>query len=219
MKGLVVVAALLVALVGLLLMTSPSVKIRYRLAVETEWKGQLRAGSGVIQVSYGRNTPFFGSNGGITIEVEGEAVSIDVGPDDTLFVLLKAGPLNARSGPEYIIPNLFEVAKGGFGPEEFPKISAIEGQRDVPLELLPLMVRIPNTKDPNSAVLFVPPGGQLPNQDLILKRVMIEIVSSGIWPLNQFGLTGVSITHSVQQKLPWLPGFLTGDDFMKGAGR
>ncbi|MET4069851.1 hypothetical protein ABID58_004655 [Bradyrhizobium sp. S3.2.6] len=212
----------------------PAVMIRYRLVAEMEWNGQPRVGSGVIQVVCSRNIPFLGSRGGTNSAVEGEAVSIDIGPGDSLFMLLKDGPLSVRSGPEDIIPNLFGVVKGGFGPEHFPRINAIEGRREVPLEQLPLIVRLRNTNDPKSAILFVPPGGQPPNQDLVLKRAEIEIVSSGIWPLNQFGITGTPITHGVKQKLPWLEGFtgytggqfdpiwshpeknLTGNDFMKG---
>jgi hypothetical protein len=65
----------------------PGVMIRYRLVAEMEWNGQPRAGSGVIQVIYSRNIPFLGSRGGTNTAVVGEAVSINVGPDDTLFVL------------------------------------------------------------------------------------------------------------------------------------
>lgn len=183
---------------------APAATIRYRLVAEIELGGEARVGSGVIQVSYSRNIPFLGSRGGTNSAVEGEAVSIDIGPNDTLLVLLHPGPLSVRSGPEDIIPNLFGVVNGGFSPEAFPRINAVEGKREVPLELLPAMVRVRNVKNPKSAVLFVPPGGQPPNQDLILKRVVIEIVSSGIWPLNEFGITGTSITHAIQQKLPWV---------------
>ncbi|SIO57098.1 hypothetical protein SAMN05443247_08444 [Bradyrhizobium erythrophlei] len=69
------------------------------------------------------------------------------------------------------------------------------------------MVRLPNTNDPKSAVLFVPPGGPPPNQDLIPKSATIEIVSSGIWPLSIVGITGVPISRGIKKKLPWLEGF------------
>jgi hypothetical protein len=201
MKRPVILISLIALAWGLI---NPAVMIRYRLVAEMEWNGQPRAGSGVIQVIYSRNIPFLGSRGGMNSAVEGEAVSIDIEPNDTLLVLLHAGPLSVRSGPEDIIPNLFGVVKGGFGSEDFSRINAIKGQREVPLELLPAMVRVRNTKDPKSAVLFVPPGGQHPNQDLILKRVVIEIVSSGIWPFNEFGITGTGIARAIQSKLPWV---------------
>src|SRR5262249_15433984 len=122
MKRLIVLVSL-IALVWWLIY--PAVMIRYRLVAELEWNGQPRVGSGVIPVIYRRNIPFLGSRGGINSEVKGEAVSIDIGPDDTLFVLLTHGALGVRSDPEDIIPNLFGVVKGGFGPEHFSRINAI----------------------------------------------------------------------------------------------
>lgn len=232
-------SALICCLVGVVAVALlyPPVLIRYRLTIETEFNGQPRSGSGVIQVEYRRNIQILGASAVKMTSVTGNAVSVDLGAGDVLFALLTAGPLSARSGPDDIIPNLFGVVKGGFGPEAFSRISAIEGGREVPLELLPLMVRLRDTNNPKSAILFVPPGGQPPNQNFILKRAVIEIVSPGVWPINQFGITGEPITQGIELKLPWLEGFtgytggqpepiwsqpeknLTGIEFIKGASR
>ncbi len=204
MKKLVGFLAILVALMVVYQLAYPSVTIRYRLTLETELNGQPRTGSGVIQLIYRTHVQVVGATAQIGIEVQGDAVSVDLGAGDALLALLTEGQERARSGPEYVIPNLFGVVNGGFGPEAFGRIAAIEGRRDVPPEFLPLMVRLPNTSDPKSAVLFVPPGGQPPNEDLVLKRATIEIVSSGIWPLRLLEITGVPITRGIAKKLPWL---------------
>jgi len=181
----------------------PSVTVRYRLTLETELNGHPRTGSGVIQVVYRTNVQILGASAQISMEALGDAVSVDLGPKDALFALLSRGQ-HPRSAPEDVIPVLFGVTEAGFGPEAFARIAKVEGQRDVPFELLPPMARLSNTSDPKSAELFVPPRGQAPNQDLILKRAIIEIVPSGIWPFNLIGITGVPITRGIKQKLPWL---------------
>jgi hypothetical protein len=95
-----------------------------------------------------------------------DAVSVDLGGGDALIALLHEGE-HARSTPEGLIPLVFGVTESGFGPESFGRIGTLEGRREVPFGLLPRMVRLTNVSDPKSAVLFGPPGGQSPNQDLI----------------------------------------------------
>jgi hypothetical protein len=212
----------------------PSATLRYRLTLETELNGQLKSGSGVIEVSYSRNLRIFGGSADITIDIEGDAVSVDLGKDDGLFALLAPGK-HPRSGPEYIIPVVFGLTPGGIGSEDIERIGALDGRRDVPFELLPLIVRLRNVADPKSAESFDPLNSL--NRELKLTRAAIEIVSAGIWPLNIIGITGVPITRGITSKLPWLTGFkgysggqlnpdrsrpeknLTGNDFIKGVLR
>jgi hypothetical protein len=202
--------------------------------LETELKGEPKGGSGVIEVSYARNIRLFGASADITIDIEGEAVSVDLGKDDALFALLAPGK-HPRSGPEYIVPVVFGLTSGGIGPEDIGRIGALDGRRDVRFELLPLMVRLRNVADPKSAELFDPLNPL--NRELKLTGATIEIVSAGIWPLNIIGITRVPITREITTKLPWLTGFkgysggqfnpdrsrpennLTGSEFIKGALR
>jgi hypothetical protein len=233
--------AKLIAIICVLVITYkiifPSVTLRYRLTIMAELDGQPKNGSGVIQVSYAKNPQILGASAQMLTEVEGDAVYVELGQREALLALLKPGPSNARSAPDYVLPKLFGVAKEGFGPEAFGRIAVIEGRREAPLELLPLMVRFANTADPKSATLFRPPGGQSPNQNLVLKRATIEIVPAGIWPLNLIGITGTPITRGIGTRLPWLKGFkgysggqfepiwtrpeenLVGTDFSMGSSR
>jgi hypothetical protein len=145
-----------------------------------------------------------GASADITTGIDGEAVSIDLGNNDVLFALLTQGK-HPRSGPEYIIPVLFGLTTGGFGSEDIRRIGALGGRRDVPFDLLPLMIRLRNAADPKSAELFDPVNSL--DRGLKLVRATLEIVEAGIWPLNVVGITGVPISRGITTKLPWLIGF------------
>jgi hypothetical protein len=213
---------------------SPSATIRYRMTLEVSVNGEPKIGSGVIEVSYDKNLRILGASADLVIEVDGEAVSVDLGEGDALFALLTPGR-HPRSGPEYVIPVLFNLTTGGFGSEDIGRISVLNGRREIPSELLPLMVRLRNLRDPKSAELFDPSEAKpSPDQGLKLTRATIEIVGVGMWPLNLLGITGAPISHGIAAKLPWLMGFkgltggqpnidqqrpernLTGSDFIKG---
>jgi len=237
MKGLGILAALIIVVVVAYSIAFASATVRWRLTLEVESNGQRKIGAGVTEVTYSKNPQLLGASAAQTIAVDGEAVSVDLGERDALFALLTPGR-HPRSGPEYIIPVLFGVTTGGFGPEDFGRIGALSGRREVPFELLPLMVRLRNVNDPKSAELFDPnrPSDSL-EHGLKLTRATIEIVPSGVWPLNVFGITGVPISRRIQTKLPWLMGFkglsggqhhidqlkpeknLTGNDFIRGTFR
>lgn len=226
MKRLAVIAFFIVVVFAIFRIAYPTVTLRYQLTLDVELNGERKAGSGVIEVSYGKNPQFLGASAEMTIAVEGQAVWVDLGERDALFALLTSGR-HPRSGPEYIIPVLFGVTTGGFGPEEFDRIAALKGQRDVPFELLPLMVRLRNVDDQKSAELFDPGVAPASSaRELRLVRATIEIVPTGIWPFSILGITGVPISRGITAKLPWITGLkgyiggqlgLTGNDFVKGS--
>jgi hypothetical protein len=234
MKRLGVIAAIIAVVFVGYKVAYPSATLRYRLTLEVEIDGKPLTGSGVIEVSYAKNVRLLGASADIITEIDGEAVSVDLGKNDVLFALLTPAK-HPRSGPEYILPVLFGLTTGGFGSEDIRRIGALSGRRDVPFNLLPLMVRLRNAADPKSAELFDPLNSQ--DHGLKLARATIEIVDAGIWPLNVAGITGVPISRGITTKLPWLIGFkgysggqfspdwsrpeknLTGTDFVKGTLR
>jgi hypothetical protein len=181
----------------------PSVTLRYRLTVDAELDGQSKVGSGVIEVWYAAIPRILGASARAVSAVDGEAVIVKLGERDVLLVLLARGK-HVRSDPEDIVPNVFGVVKGGFGPEDYDRIRAITGRRTVPPNLTPAMARLTNSSDPKSAVLFDPDGSNRTSQDLKLKRVEIEIVPHGVWPLSAMGITGTPITRALQKKVPWV---------------
>jgi hypothetical protein len=202
-KRLAIILAVTMGVVVLYNIAFPSVTIRYRLTVEAELDGQPKAGSGVIEVWYAANPRILGASASIVSAVQGEAVVVDLGERDALLVLLARGR-HVQSDPEDIVPNVFGVVKGGFGPEAYDRIRAITGRRTVPPDLIPAMARLTNSSDPKGAVVFNPDGSNRTSQDLKLKRVEIEIVPHGVWPLSTMGITGTPITRVLQEKLPWV---------------
>jgi hypothetical protein len=237
MKRIGILVALILVAIVTYRTVYPSVTLRYRLTLDVEINGSLKSSSGVIEITYSKNPQLLGASAAMTTAVVGQAVWVDLGERDALFALLTAGR-HPRSAPAYIIPVLFGATPDSFGPEDFGRIGALSGQREIPFELLPLMVRLRDVNDPRSAELFESGGASdASGRGLKLVRATIEIVPSGIWPLNDFGVTGVPISRGIEAKLPWLLSFkglsggqsnidrqrpeknLTGNDFIKGSVR
>lgn len=204
MKWPGILIALIVGLVAVYKVAYPSVTLRYRLTVEGSVAGQARVGSGVIEITYARNLRLFGASADFVTEVRGEAVSVVVGASDLLLVLLARGE-HPRSGPEDVVPVLFGVTSGGIGPEDFSRIAALTGRRDLPLEMLSPLVRIRDTADPKSAKYFKPTDPVAASDSALrVDRAFIEIVRAGYWPLNLMGSSGASVTQTLRDRLPWV---------------
>lgn len=197
MRGLIIASLLIVGVVVLWMTAFPSVSVRYRLTLEVELNGERKTGSSVSEVSYRKNPQFLGASANMVAEVRGEAVWVDLGARDALLALLAPGGDQRR--PEYVLPVLFGVTSGGVGPEDFGRIGALKGLREVPLGSVQPMVRLRNVNDPKNVELVAPAG-----HGLKLVRATIEIVDAGYWPLNQIGLSGVPMSHKVRDELPWL---------------
>lgn len=203
MKRLAIILLALISAAVLYETVFRAVTLRYRLTLEVEVDGQPTIGSGVIQVSYFPTIRILGATATYETIVIGEAVTIDLGRPELLLVLLVHGK-NLRSDQEDIIPNLFGAVSGGFGPEQFDKIRAVSGRRSVPVDFLPAMAWLKNSRDPSSAVLFDGDVSDPTRPGLKLKMAQIDIVPHGIWPLSILGITGTPITRAIQEKLPWV---------------
>jgi len=69
----------------------PSATVRYRLTLEVESNGQRKIGAGVTEGTYSKNPRLLGASANMTMAVDGEAVSVDLGERDALFALLTPG--------------------------------------------------------------------------------------------------------------------------------
>lgn len=207
MRKLGILLAIMVGIVALWEWRFPSVTVRYRLSLHAEVDGRPASGSGVIEVVYGTRIPWLTNySGGITIDIRGEAVALDLGERGIMFALLKEGK-HDRSGPEYTVPLNFAVSSGGIGTEDFARIRDLGGQRNILLDRLPLLVRFRDLNDPTTAEVVDPldlaasfgPGARL-------VRATLEIVSSGTWPFTSLGwppsLAGVPVTRGIEERLP-----------------
>jgi hypothetical protein len=224
MKWLGILAALIVGAVVVDRIAYPSLTERYRLTLEAEVDGESKTGSGVIEVTYGKQSRFAGQSD-LIIDYRGEAVVLDCGSRGTLFALLKEGN-DSRSRPETIVFRAFNFEGGAFSgssvEEGLRKIRSLSGKRELPLTSLPMLVRFRDMNDPMTveSVSLLNIGERF-GADAKLVRATLEIVPAGIWPLNDYGITGVPISTGIDERLPWLPklngGYLNGGFTSKDA--
>jgi len=198
MKQLTIFAALTIAAVVIFQLAYPSATVRYRLTLTADVDGKPTTGSGVIEVTYRKNPQLLGASAEIVYQVRGEAVSLNLGRG-LVFAMLAPGS-HVRSGPEYIVPFLFGLTEGGIGPADFSRIRALGGSRNLPIELLPALVRFDDSHDPSTAK-FVDASSL--GSRASLRSASIQIVDAGYWPLTIIGVTGVPVTRELNQKLPW----------------
>jgi hypothetical protein len=185
----------------------PNLTLRYRLTLEAEVDGQPKVGSGVIEVIYSKQ-PEFASGRDRVSSHRGEAVVLELGERGTLFALLKEGA-DSRSIPESIVLRAFGFPGGVIpGPTVdagFSQMQKLSGKRELPLTSLPLLVRFRDINDPMTVEKVDPYDiASSFGAGAKLVRATLEIVPTGIWPLNSLGITGEPITMGIEKQLPWL---------------
>ncbi len=209
MKWIGGVIATVLGVVALYLIMYPSLTLRYRLTIEAEVDHKPMIGSSVIEVTYSKQ-PEIGSGRNLVRSYKGEAVVLDLDTRGTLFALLRAGN-DIRSSPESIILRAYGFQGGLFpGPSVeggLQQLRQLSGKRDLPLTSLPMLVRFRDPHDMRS----VEPVDPMKIENKFgagakLVRATLEIVPSGIWPLNLFGITGEPITEGVESALLWWNG-------------
>jgi hypothetical protein len=184
----------------------PSVTARYRLTLDAEIDGAPKTGSGVIEVTYSKQSRFAGQHP-IVIGLRGEAVALDLDSRGTVFALLKAGS-DSRSAPEFIVFRAFNFPNGVM-PDPIDdgliKLQQLSGKREIALSSLPMLVSFRDINDQMS-VEKVDPFDLATNfgSGVKLIRATLEIVPAGIWPLSRLGVTGQPITTNIEKRLPWL---------------
>lgn len=185
----------------------PSITLRYRLTIEAEVDGQKSSGSSVIEVTYSKQ-PKIGSGRDMVSGYRGQAVVVELGERGTLFALLKAGD-DSRSIPQTIVFRAFGFPGGiwPYGSVEgvFAAIRQLSGERELPFENLPLLVRFRDINDPmtvervnpNNLAARFGPGAKL-------TRATLEIVPAGVWSSNVCGSSIEPMTIAINKRLPWL---------------
>ncbi|MBN9041134.1 MAG: hypothetical protein J0H38_07575 [Rhizobiales bacterium] len=210
MKWLGVLVIVIVGIVGLFRTAYPSVTVRYHLTLNAVVDGVPKVGSGVIEVSYSKIPQILGSSAEFTIDVQGEAVALDLGSHGTLFALLKEGE-DSRSSAEWIVLRAFNLP-GGALPSPVEKgvkqVGQLSGKVDLPLKNLPLLVHFRDINDPTTVEKVDPFNPQKTlGPGVELKGASVEIVSAGVWPLSWWGITGERLTRDVDARLTWLSGY------------
>ena len=191
---------------------------RFRLGVEIATPEGLRTSSSVIEI---RKTDYrSGLPGmrGVRSTVHGEAVFVDLGPHGHVIALLGFGP----TASEDKIAALAQLAFSRTNPRlTFDQVHKLKGSADLSGSLVPTLVTFTDLGDPRTAkVVYAaeratgtadgdPPTGMIDNMaetfgpGVSVKRVWIEMVDVGIWPLTMFGIGGEPITRGIEGRLGW----------------
>lgn len=191
----------------------PSSTLRVRVSVDVETPDGLRSGSSVQQVTFNLEPcPLCNTSGPkFRRHLVGEAVIVDLGARGTLFALMFGG-VKEHPTPDPITPvmveKLFGLKEDKYwrGAEAVRTLGRATGKAEVPAELMPFMVRFRDVNDPKT-VERVDPGNLAASFGAGVKLInaTIEIVPSGWWPLNVFGVTGTPLTTGIEKQLVWLP--------------
>lgn len=165
--------------------SSVSETLRYRLTYEVDVDGEMRSGSGVIQIRVVEQNAVF-SPSGVGFQVTGEAVVVDLGNGDYLFSLL-AGKIAEIDGwgshattPDKLIMLAFRGQTNSI-PDSYGWLMETRPSIELPFELLPVLATLDDINDPTSLELVEPDDLEAHfGANVSLKRATIEITSDPI---------------------------------------
>jgi hypothetical protein len=194
---------------------SQPVTINYRLTIEAMTPDGPKAGSGVIQVSYGSQccVPGFGTRG--ETSVTGEAVYVDLGQGENLFVTLTrngTGRKKTSQRDDNVFSSAASLPEKVFNFEwdwgddrrlaEQVLAARTAGPKDVPLIVLPATVTFLDLTDPMTIRLIDPQDiSEVFGDGYALTRATLE-------------LTDAQRTEGIVRTLSWMSringGYLDG---------
>ena len=174
---------------------------KYRLTLEVDTPGGARSASGVISVT--PNRAYGGSGSGPAgPRIKGDAVFADLGSGRNLPALLLHGTNSAETdGLSYLPLRAFAAAGRRI---DFRDVKKQTGSVAVTGELIPTLVTFADVSNPASARVVDPANLSAALGDGFgLRRVSIDIVPAGVWPLDFGGALGEPVTRDIQSRLPW----------------
>ena len=193
--------------------------IRYKLTAEVETPQGVKSGYSVIEVQWGMTGSMFGTQGGSSFNVTGEAVAVDVAPGETLFALLRSNtdPDWAAYATENIsFAKADDIDRDVFAPEDATVADEVKsGVKDRaaqmaeteryldqlrsdnsvhPVKKLPYFVRFGDLRDPKSVERVDPDHlDKSFGEGFRLKALTIQI-------------TDDPVTVGIEKRLGWLKG-------------
>ena len=132
----------------------PTVTVRYRLTIEALVDERPVSGSGIIEVTRS-DTTAIGSMGGTGFSITGEAIAVDLAHKGQFFVLLRGREIGLpedKSFPPYIILEAFsrQLDKRANPVEQMRMLNKLHPKADLPIALLPMLIRFRDINDPRS---------------------------------------------------------------------
>lgn len=187
-----------------------SVTYRYRMTVEIDVGGKLRAGSSVIQIKVQKQPQWISGVTPEFREAKGEAVFVDLGNGRNVIALLARGDAGEDIDyPIHIVPDLFEPEGRDRGLPKYPT----HGRRELSRQLLPTLVTFADINDPKSARLVYPAEfEQTFDPSVRLSAAWIEMTEDPVTALLETHLPwwGKPGRPALQAYDAWLQGRSTG---------
>jgi hypothetical protein len=186
---------------------SPTDVHRFRLTIEAQVDGEVRSGSGVIEVRITDYNVGMPGAKGIHARVLGQAVFVDLGKERNVFAVLGVGPYDSVDGMAELTRSAFLPIHPGLTYRDVPNLA---GAAPLTEQQVPTLVSFSDLSDPKTARVIAPGEfEQVFGNDVHFKRAFVEMVPAGSWPFNWIGwpavLAGEPVTRGLETKLHWLP--------------
>ncbi len=204
------IAVLLVALTTTLLAScgGKSISYRYKLTLELDTPSGVKRGSSVIEF-----TTYEGNRAPWT--TNGEAVYVDLGPGrrPLIALLSKSRPNPSDDWPQAdVLARAYGEPPHGQAPntdEQFfafvSRVSRHRGAKEIRPEDLPDLVTFRDIKDPRTVEKVDPNNLEdTLGPGTAWRRITVEVVDRGRWPLDVLGLSGEPVTSGIETRLLWL---------------
>jgi hypothetical protein len=174
---------------------------KYRLTVEVETPDGVRSASSVISVHPNRGYGGSGS-GPAGPRIKGDAVFVDLGKGRNLAALMLHGINPAETDGLSYLP--LRAFAGAGRRIDFRDVKRQTEAVSVTGELIPTFVTFTDAANPASARAVDPAKLQTTlGQGFALRRVSLQIVPTGAWPLDFGGALGEPVNRHIQTELLW----------------
>ena len=187
MRALAIFIAAILAIYGLYKLSYPTHSWRQKITITVTTPEGEKTGSSIQSVTWTPN-PILKDGASEHVNMQAEAVAVEVAPGKVLFALL-TGPL----GPEH----MGWVARRLFGAKAADDYAAIraargKGPADLPTALIPMLVTFKDINDPKTVERVDPNNlAEAFGQGVRLARASIEI-------------TNEPVTTGIEKRLPWM---------------
>ncbi len=165
MKFLLVCALIAIGGYAIYALIFPTERLRYRLTLDVDVDGVTHTGSGVVEIAYQPLPDMFDSlpGGHFRGEMRGYAVTVDLGERGVLFALdgvpmLASPETNRPLFPEaayfgslpFVAYRVVEQGPPSHTMQQVRQLRKKTGAVDVPLDMLPMLLRFRDINDPQS---------------------------------------------------------------------
>jgi hypothetical protein len=198
-KFLVVCALILGAPWAACEITYPNIYVRYRLTVEVDDGGQVRTGSGVVEIKYPIFPDILIAGGAFHGVLRGNAITVDLGHKGLIFlvnstsVALALKPHSNTDGFRDHSEDLWALPLAAYG---FPdggmpsymkpvlrKLQRESHEVSIPMEMTPMIVRFRDINDPSSIEEVDPTDlAATFGSGVKLKRATVQITGDPVTP-------------------------------------